>query len=241
MSGKSDDDIEGIANRLALLVSETGEADNAGRAVGALARRVGLSGGDLKAIFLAGANSLVARAGIERVGERNGGERGIDPREMAAMARRISALRHSLTLAEVAIRNAERERDNLRLENETLQASLQRREFRGRAAQIAGGLLLTAIAAGVVYVIAANAMRDIPGALPAVAASAAQPSHLAVVREGGARVYAAPNKLADVLTTAPPGTHLNVRRLVVNVLLQWAEVDLNNTTGYVVTTDLSMP
>ena len=49
------EDIERLANRVAMLVSDDGEADNAGRAVGQLARRLGLSGGDLKAIVLAGA------------------------------------------------------------------------------------------------------------------------------------------------------------------------------------------
>jgi len=35
----SEDEIGRLANRLAMLVSDDGEADNAGRAVGALARR----------------------------------------------------------------------------------------------------------------------------------------------------------------------------------------------------------
>jgi hypothetical protein len=49
------EDIERLASRVAMLASEDGEADNAGRAVGQMARRLGLSGGDLKAMFLDGA------------------------------------------------------------------------------------------------------------------------------------------------------------------------------------------
>ena len=44
-----------------MLASEDGEADNAGRAVGAMARRIGLTGGDLKRIFLAGTASVPRR------------------------------------------------------------------------------------------------------------------------------------------------------------------------------------
>jgi hypothetical protein len=51
----SGEDVERLAARVAMLVSDDGEADNAGRAVGQLARRLGLSGGDLKAMLLAGA------------------------------------------------------------------------------------------------------------------------------------------------------------------------------------------
>ena len=50
MGEVSGEDLERLANRMALLVSDDGEADNAGRAVGQLARRLGLSGGDLKAL-----------------------------------------------------------------------------------------------------------------------------------------------------------------------------------------------
>ena len=55
MGEVSGEDIERLAARVAMLVSDDGEADNAGRAVGQLARRLGLSGGDLKAMLLAGA------------------------------------------------------------------------------------------------------------------------------------------------------------------------------------------
>jgi hypothetical protein len=232
VNGRSDDELEGIANRLALLVSESGEADNAGRAVGALARRVGLSGGDLKAIFLAG-----AVAGARPSEPRN------DSREMAAMSRQISALRHNLTLAEVGLRKAERERDGLRRENETLQAELARGRWASRITRIAGGFLMICLAGGLIYVIASNGLRA-PSPAISIAAdgSASSPTRAAIVRAPGTRVYVNPNKLADVVALLPAGTRLAVKRLVVNVLLQWAEVDLGGgQDGYVVTTDIDMP
>ena len=57
MTNLNEDDIDGLANRLALLASGDGEADNAGRALGAMARRLGLTGGELKALFLDGARA----------------------------------------------------------------------------------------------------------------------------------------------------------------------------------------
>jgi hypothetical protein len=237
VSDRTDDEIEGIANRLALLVSEGGEADNAGRAVGAMARRLGMSGGDLKAIFLAGATAGAGRPSADPR---------IDPREVAAMGRKISALHHNLTLAEVAARNAQRERDALRKENQTLQAALLLRKRANRATQFIAGLIMAGLAGGIVY-FAANPVIRLPAPMlaittdPSAAPAAASADKLAIVRAGGTRVYSGPNKLADVIVSLPAGTRLNVRRLVVNVLLQWAEVDYNNQTGYVVLTDLDMP
>ena len=228
MSGNSDDDIERLASRLALLVSDTGEADNAGRAAGAMARRLGLSGGDLKAMFIAGAASQP-------------GERGDTP-TAASLARQLSALRHALTLAEVASRNAERERDALRMENETLRASLDRQTTQGQVTRIIGTVLVAASVAGGVYTIARPAFREPVGARSATAEPAGSPfARAAVVRASGARLYGAPNRTASVIASLAPGTRLTVRRLVVNILVQWAEVEFAGTQGYVVTTDVDMP
>ena len=48
------DDLERLADRLAMIVSDDGEAGNAGVAAGNLARRMGLTGGQLKAMLLSG-------------------------------------------------------------------------------------------------------------------------------------------------------------------------------------------
>ena len=107
LSGVGDEEIERLANRLAMLVSDGGEADNAGRAVGALARRLGLSGGQLKAIFMAGADSAVAQTvRVRRV------------------QREAARLRERLAEAEAAMATLQRERDSLLREAEQLQGEL---------------------------------------------------------------------------------------------------------------------
>ena len=50
----TDDEAERLASRVALLASDSGEAEAAGRAVGQLAVRMGLTGGDLRAIVMRG-------------------------------------------------------------------------------------------------------------------------------------------------------------------------------------------
>ena len=50
----TNDEAERLASRVALLASDSGEAEAAGRAVGQLAVRMGLTGGDLRAIFMRG-------------------------------------------------------------------------------------------------------------------------------------------------------------------------------------------
>jgi hypothetical protein len=51
----TEDEAERLASRVALLASDSGEAEAAGRAVGQLAVRIGLTGGDLRAIVMRGA------------------------------------------------------------------------------------------------------------------------------------------------------------------------------------------
>ena len=105
---------------------------NAGRAVGSLARRLGLSGGQLKAIFMAGMES--------------GGEQTV---RIAALAARVATLeadleaaRESLHRAEVAARSLQRERDALRTESEQLHDALDRRRTSRRVRFVAVVLLL---------------------------------------------------------------------------------------------------
>jgi hypothetical protein len=50
----TEDEAERLASRVALLASDSGEAEAAGRAVGQLAVRMGLTGGDLRAIIMRG-------------------------------------------------------------------------------------------------------------------------------------------------------------------------------------------
>lgn len=208
-------DLERLAARLALLASADGEADNAGRAVGALARRLGLSGGDLKRIFLAGATT--------------GPERGPLERELAD-------LRRSVLRRDADARHAMWERDLLRAENRKLQASLDNLRAGRRAWRLAWlGTVLALAVAGVVALQGGPA-RPVP---PPAAGAAA---HDAMVRPGGALLLRQPERDGPALAVLGHGQRLLVRRLLWNSLFQWAEVELpDGTAGYVLTTELDLP
>lgn len=61
----TDDEAERLASRVALLASDSGEAEAAGRAVGQLAVRMGLTGGDLRAIIMRGAAEAAGNQALE--------------------------------------------------------------------------------------------------------------------------------------------------------------------------------
>ena len=53
-------------------------------------------------------------------------------------------------------------------------------------------------------------------------------------------VFARPDRAAPVIATLPTGMPVVVRRLVWNMLMQWAEVELGSGVGYVLTTDIDL-
>src|ERR1035437_215475 len=122
-------EFERLASRLAMLASDDGEADNAGRAVGAMVRRIGLTGGDLKRIFLAGAADVAGGGEHER------------------LEAEVSTLRNSLTQSDDDARRAAWERDALRVENGELQASLDRLRASARAWGLGGAALVLVLLA----------------------------------------------------------------------------------------------
>ncbi len=61
----TDDEAERLASRVALLASDSGEAEAAGRAVGQLAVRMGLTGGDLRAIVMRGVAEVAENQALE--------------------------------------------------------------------------------------------------------------------------------------------------------------------------------
>lgn len=232
MSEISDEDLERLASRMAMLVSEGGEADNAGRAVAALARRLGLTGGQIKAYFLAGATDE---------------QRLLSPRTPADAATRIdrlerelSALRHGLKLTEVQARNAQRERDALRVENNTLIDSLDRARSAAQVRKFVGGAAIAAAVLGGVVLWAGPALR--PMTADGVADRPVGSPFLrpGVVRGNGAAVLQAPMKGASVITQLPPGTRIQVRQVLWRSLLQWAEVEIGGVPGYVVSTEIDL-
>src|SRR5260370_2523323 len=120
-----------------MLASEDGEADNAGRAVGNLARRLGLSGGDLKAIFMAGARGELKLA---------------QPTDQPQTARELATLRRQVKLLEGAARRAQEERDVLAAENSAMRVAQYRRRTTRRIARfvVAIGIVLVSGVVGMV-------------------------------------------------------------------------------------------
>ena len=212
-----DADFERLAARLAMLASEDGEADNAGRAVGAMARRIGLTGGDLKRIFLAGAAS-----GSESI-------------ERERLEHQISSLRHSLTLLDADAQRAAWERDVLRAENQRLQARLDRqRTLRLTAAGILAAVLFVAITAAMAQ------LRPLAPPWPVREAALGFP-RAAMVRLGGALLFREPERVGLPLVVLRPGQRVQVHRLVWKALFQWAEIEApGGWTGYVLTTEIDL-
>jgi hypothetical protein len=226
--GLSEEEVERLASRLALLVSDAGEADNAGRAVGVLARRLGVSGGQLKAIFLAGAASA-----------------GPDASRAAAQATRIRQLEHELAEvraalheAEAGARVAERECDVLRGESVALHAALNGQRTGGRARAMLLAALLLGVAGALALLVYLPNLQWGPDAAPA--ATGAPNFHEAVVHERGTALRRDPSVEAPVLMHLAAGAHLTVHRMLWYNLMQWIEVEYGGQTGYVVSTEVDL-
>jgi hypothetical protein len=233
----SDEDIDRLAARVAMMVSEDGEAENAGRAVAQLARRLGLTGGDLKELFLTGA----------RPGTRSTRKRTAD---VERLEREITALRKGLRMVENNCRAVERERDALIVELETLREA---KATKGSSSRLWLVMLVLVVVAGG---ITAALSLLLPGVeeravLPARAAPTVQGSggapagapderRAGLVRAAHAPVYQQPDRSTPVLVTLQAGMPLVVRRVFWNLLIQWAEVDVGSGTGYVLTTDIDL-
>jgi hypothetical protein len=227
MAGVSDEEIARLANRLAMLVSDDGEADNAGRAVGALARRLGLSGGQLKAIFMAGAESAGAQTA-----------------KLATQANRIKSLevdadllREELASAQAVSRQYARERDALREEVAALRAALAVQRRRRRVRWLA--LLAVPIAAGGIAAVISYApwlYSELRGPPPGTAPV----YHAARVRDRPSVLREQPDPQAPALATLPVGTRLVVRRVLWHNLMQWVEVEFQDKSGFVLSTDVDL-
>jgi hypothetical protein len=243
----SDDDIERLAARLAMLVSEDGEAEAAGRAVSHLTRRLGMTGGQLKEMFLAGASGRPAPQPPPPHPAR--------PGEIDRLEREIAALRRGAREAENELRNAERERDMLASEVERVRSALFRAQSVSNAERIIGGIVLVAVlvAGAVSYVVpfgrtpaapppsvpsAADAMNVQTGPRPGD--ERPDVDRLATVRSTNTVVFAEPDQAAKVVARLTPGSSVVVHRVFWNMLLQWAEVDVGSGVGFVVTSDIDL-
>lgn len=240
MTGSSEEDLERIASRLAMVVSEDGEAANAGRAIGHLARRLGLTGGDLKEIFMAGA----AAGDHARVERQNTGE-------IERLQREISALRSSLRMVESNNRVVERERDALNYEVAALRTTLERRASGNRLQRILVTCVVVAavvaLAVGMIWPPLRNALTATGRQQPLDMAGTAAPvagahgrDRMGNVHVSRATVFEQPDRAAPVVATLHAGMPVVIHRLFWNMLVQWAEIDVGNRTGYVLTTDIDL-
>ena len=226
MGEVSGEDLERLANRVALLVSDDGEADNAGRAVGQLARRLGLSGGDLKALVLAGAGS----------GFRPGSTPGL-----LKLEQELDALRRELREAREAERAALRDRDALVAENGAMRVAMYRR----RAGAKMWSLVLGLGAVGVVLVavgVVLLAPDPVPMAPPlGLRGDGTVPAaRVAMVRGAGAVLYREPDRSSQVIGRLGAGTRLLVQRTEWRSMMQWAQVEVDGRVGYVSTTEVEI-
>ncbi len=227
MHDMSEDEIGRLANRLAMLVSDDGEADNAGRAVGALARRLGMSGGQIKAIFMAGVESAGARAA--RLAEQEA--------RVRALSDELAQTRDALQRAEAAARSALRERDALFRESQQLHNALDRRRS-GRQVRLVVGLVVLAGLAGGGW-LAINrpdfhlSDRPLPpGTSPLY--------HSGIVHEVNVAMREQPDRAAPAVAMLAEGTRVTVRRTLWRNLQQWVEIEFDGKSGYVLSTEINL-
>ncbi len=230
----SGEDIERLANRMAMLVSDDGEADNAGRAVGQLARRLGLSGGDLKAIVLSGAGK--------------GFQPGSSP-GLLRLEQEVDALRREVREAREAARAAQQDRDDLVAENGAMRVAMYRHRAGSRLRRLLlglGAIGVAVVAAGVVA-LGPEMAPPLPPPLPVPAPAPvlrgdgmAPATRLAVVRGAGAVLFREPDRNSQVVARVTPGTRLLVQRMEWRSLMQWVQVEVEGRVGYVVTTEVEI-
>jgi hypothetical protein len=227
----NEEDIERLASRLAMVVSEDGEAENAGRAMGQFARRLGITGGQLKEMLVRGA------AAVETVGPAPG-----RAGEVERLEQELAALRGGNRMLENACRAAERDRDALQAEVTSLRAALYRRRRGSSRTQImAAGLVIGAIFfAGLIAWIIPSLDPPSPPPRPPVADQGPPERRTGFIHVPHAAVFVQPDRNAPVVATLPAGMPVVVRRLLWNMLMQWAEIEVGGTSGYVLTTDLDL-
>ena len=228
MGEVSGEDLERLANRMALLVSDDGEADNAGRAVGQLARRLGLSGGDLKALVLASAAS--------------GFRPGSSPATLR-LEQEIDALRRELREAREGERAAREDRDALVAENGAMRVAMYRRRAGAKMRNLLLGLGVigvVAVAAGVVLL--TPDPTPVPMGVPMGGRGdgMAPAARVAMVRGAGAVLYRGPDRSSEVIGRLGAGSRLLVQRTEWRSMMQWVQVEVEGRVGYVATTEVEI-
>lgn len=234
------EDIERLASRVAMLVSDDGEADNAGRAVGQLARRLGLSGGDLKQLMLAGAGAGSVPGG-------GGVQARLGPGGVARLEQEVAALRRELRQAEEAARVARQDRETLIAENGAMRVAIYRHRANARLRRMMAGLVVMFLGVAAVALLwFGPSFHDAPPArlepAPVLAPLRAEVpgSRVALVRAPGAVVYRDADRGSEALGRLAGGTRLLVLGTEWRSMMQWARVEVGGQLGYVATTEIDL-
>jgi hypothetical protein len=235
----SEEDIERLASRLAMLVSEEGEAENAARALSQLARRLGMTGGELKEMFLAGASARPAPVPARQQPR---------PGEADRLEREIATLRRSLRQQQTDLHNAERERDAMHSEVEHLRGALFKIQTTAHAQRIIGAVVLIAviIAGAIGYMVPGGRQTAAPPVAPQARHDYSAPDEqppskrFGTVHKARTFVYRDPDRASPVIASLSEGSSVVVHRVLWNMLSQWAEVEVGSGIGYVLTTDIDL-
>lgn len=223
--------LERLASCLALLVSDKGEADNAARAVGQTARRLGLSGGQLKAIFMAG----VRAAGVQ-VAAASSPDGSDQAAALARVTDEAADLRRLLDRSDAELRSTQRRLAILDDVNEELRGALDRRQTGARVGRVAAAVVVAAcLAAGGFAWFAPRwhlgdgiKQADLPL------------RRTAVVGASGAHVYRQLDPVGQPVTSLPPGARVPVNQLLWHGFGQWVETELDGRAAYVAATEVDL-
>ncbi len=252
MSDIKGEDIERLASRLAMMASEEGEAANAGRAVAQLARRLGLSGGALKEMFLQGALAQTVRPVAPQVGG-----------EAERMEREIRVLRRSVRLLEANYRDLEGERNVLAVQLDTMRQLVATRRGRSRIGLMLIVLLTVAASGGgfVGWLVSAGDLGGARGFVPTpltqgsfvvsggdqtavnpTATTALGPvlRRVGVIKAGRSVARREPDEGAAAVATLLQGTPAVVRRIFGPEGRRWAEIEVGSSIGYIPAADIDL-
>jgi hypothetical protein len=106
---------------------------------------------------------------------------------------------------------------------------------------MAAGLVIGAIFfAGLIAWIIPSLDPPSPPPRPPVADQGPPERRTGFIHVPHAAVFVQPDRNAPVVATLPAGMPVVVRRLLWNMLMQWAEIEVGGTSGYVLTTDLDL-
>ncbi len=235
MSNAHPDDMERLASRLAMIVSDDGEAGNAGVAAAHLARRMGLTGGQLKAIVLSGAIQEGAGARDPEV-RRPAADQAL---RAERLEREAAGLRHSLHQLDVEVRRAQEEAEQLREVGSTLRRQVAEARASLRAQRWLAGAIVALIVVG------SLGWQLVPGwsvGRPAeTAARVPGTPAVAIGRVPGAEIHSEPDRGSTLVARLAVGEKVDLRQLVWRNLNQWAEVETGGRVGYVSTNDVELP